>query len=164
MNKVYKVIWNASIGAWVATSEIAKSKTKTKSKTLNVSAAVLSGVICFAPNAFAGTNTEGGIGQGTSISGTTSCREGSANTANQKDIAIGCGAQTQDRTGSNIANRNNPYNNSTGAYAGAMKQGGAISVGTGAVVEKGLGTAIGSYATTLLVERVKTTSMMRLAK
>ncbi|MEP7598433.1 trimeric autotransporter adhesin Ata, partial [Acinetobacter baumannii] len=32
--------------------------------------------------------------------------------------------------------------------AGAMKQGGAISVGTGAVVEKGLGTAIGSYATT----------------
>nr|HCA4928358.1 trimeric autotransporter adhesin Ata [Acinetobacter baumannii] len=141
-------IWNASIGAWVATSEIAKSKTKTKSKTLNVSAAVLSGVICFAPNAFAGTNTEGGIGQGTSISGTTSCREGSANTANQKDIAIGCGAQTQDRTGSNIANRNNPYNNSTGAYAGAMKQGGAISVGTGAVVEKGLGTAIGSYATT----------------
>ena len=29
-----------------------------------------------------------------------------------------------------------------------MKQGGAISVGTGAVVEKGLGTAIGSYATT----------------
>lgn len=148
MNKVYKVIWNASIGAWVATSEIAKSKTKTKSKTLYVSAAVLSGVICFAPNAFAGTNTEGGIGQGTSISGTTSCREGSANTANQKDIAIGCGAQTQDRTGSNIANRNNPYNNSTGAYAGAMKQGGAISVGTGAVVEKGLGTAIGSYATT----------------
>ncbi|MDC5328054.1 trimeric autotransporter adhesin Ata [Acinetobacter baumannii] len=148
MNKVYKVIWNALIGAWVATSEIAKSKTKTKSKTLNVSAAVLSGVICFAPNAFAGTNTEGGIGQGTSISGTTSCREGNANTANQKDIAIGCGAQTQDRTGSNIANRNNPYNNSTGAYAGAMKQGGAISVGTGAVVEKGLGTAIGSYATT----------------
>ncbi|XZW39134.1 trimeric autotransporter adhesin Ata [Acinetobacter baumannii] len=148
MNKVYKVIWNASIGAWVATSEIAKSKTKTKSKTLNVSAAVLSGVICFAPNAFAGTNTEGGIGQGTSISGTTSCREGNANTANQKDIAIGCGAQTQDRTGSNIANRNNPYNNSTGAYAGAIKQGGAISVGTGAVVEKGLGTAIGSYATT----------------
>ncbi|MDV7457774.1 trimeric autotransporter adhesin Ata [Acinetobacter baumannii] len=148
MNKVYKVIWNASIGAWVATSEIAKSKTKTKSKTLNLSAAVLSGVICFAPNAFAGTNTEGGVGQGTSISGATSCREGSANTANQKDIAIGCGAQTQDRTGSNIANRNNPYNNSTGAYAGAMKQGGAISVGTGAVVEKGLGTAIGSYAKT----------------
>ncbi|MBJ9426080.1 trimeric autotransporter adhesin Ata [Acinetobacter seifertii] len=148
MNKVYKVIWNASIGAWVATSEIAKGKTKTKSKTLNASAIILTSLISFAPNAFAGTNTEGGVGQGTSISGTTSCREGNASTANQKDVAIGCGAQTQDRTGSNIANRNNPYNNSTGAYAGAMKQGGAISVGTGAIVEKGLGTAIGSYATT----------------
>ncbi|NUF84456.1 trimeric autotransporter adhesin Ata [Acinetobacter seifertii] len=148
MNKVYTVIWNASIGAWVATSEIAKGKTKTKSKTLNASAIILTSLISFTPNAFAGTNTEGGVGLGTSISGTTSCREGNASTANQKDVAIGCGAQTQDRTGSNIANRNNPYNNSTGAYAGAMKQGGAISVGTGAVVEKGLGTAIGSYATT----------------
>ncbi len=148
MNKVYKVIWNALIGAWVATSEIAKGKTKTKSKTLNASAIILTSLISFTPNAFAGTNTEGGAGQGTSISGTTSCREGNASTANEKDVAIGCGAQTQDRTGSNIANRNNPYNNSTGAYAGAMKQGGAISVGTGAVVEKGLGTAIGSYATT----------------
>ncbi|WP_151761702.1 trimeric autotransporter adhesin Ata [Acinetobacter seifertii] len=148
MNKVYKVIWNASIGAWVATSEIAKGKTKTKSKTLNASAIILTSLISFTPNAFAGTNTEGGVGQGTSISGTTSCREGNASTANEKDVAIGCGAQTQDRTGSNIANRNNPYNNSTGAYAGAMKQGGAISVGTGAVVEKVLGTAIGSYATT----------------
>ncbi|WP_151789294.1 trimeric autotransporter adhesin Ata [Acinetobacter seifertii] len=148
MNKVYKVIWNASIGAWVATSEIAKGKTKTKSKTLNASAIILTSLISFTPNAFAGTNTEGGVGQGTSISGITSCREGNASTANKKDVAIGCGAQTQDRTGSNIANRNNPYNNSTGAYAGAMKQGGAISVGTGAIVEKGLGTAIGSYATT----------------
>ena len=31
MNKIYRVIWNASLGAWVAVSELAKSKTKTKS-------------------------------------------------------------------------------------------------------------------------------------
>ncbi|WP_416667943.1 ESPR-type extended signal peptide-containing protein [Acinetobacter baumannii] len=125
MNKVYKVIWNASIGAWVATSEIAKSKTKTKSKTLNLSAAVLSGVICFAPNAFAGTNTEGGIGQGTSISGTTSCREGSANTANQKDIAIGCGAQTPA-----MALENAPFVAGKYTYAvGAAYHGGENAVG-----------------------------------
>ena len=31
MNKVYRVIWNASLGAWVAVSELAKSHTKTKS-------------------------------------------------------------------------------------------------------------------------------------
>ncbi|QHI20262.1 hypothetical protein AhaeAN3_09950 [Acinetobacter haemolyticus] len=33
MNKVYKVVWNASLGVWVAVSEIAKGNTKSKSKT-----------------------------------------------------------------------------------------------------------------------------------
>ncbi|WP_312050265.1 ESPR-type extended signal peptide-containing protein, partial [Acinetobacter courvalinii] len=146
MNKVYKVVWNASIGAWVATSELAKSKTKTKSKILNLSAAVLVGAISFSPAAFAASGIGGGTGSGTSISGT--CNEGMASTANGKDVAIGCGAKTQDSTSTNIANRQNPYNNSTGAFAGTMKQGGSIALGTGATTEKGLGTAIGSYATT----------------
>ncbi|USA51290.1 ESPR-type extended signal peptide-containing protein [Acinetobacter sp. C26G] len=39
MNKVYKLVWNASIGVWVAVSELAKSKVK--SKTIKVSAAVI---------------------------------------------------------------------------------------------------------------------------
>ncbi|MGN5765348.1 ESPR-type extended signal peptide-containing protein, partial [Acinetobacter calcoaceticus] len=149
MNKVYKVVWNASIGAWVATSELAKSKTKTKSKISNLTAAVLVGAISFSPAVFAASGIDNGGGAGTSISGSTmNCREGAANTANGKDIAIGCAAKTLDSTSSNIANRQNPYNNSTGAFAGAMKQGGSVAVGTGATTEKGLSTAIGSYATT----------------
>jgi len=153
MNKVYKVVWNASIGAWVATSELAKSKTKTKSKISNLTAAVLVGAISFSPAAFAAQNIGGGSGSGTSISGTDSgrdsiCAEGVASTSGTRDIAIGCGAKTQGTGVSNIANRQNPYNNSTGAFAGAMKQGGAISLGTGATTEQNFGTAIGSYATT----------------
>ncbi|MCR4531136.1 trimeric autotransporter adhesin Ata [Acinetobacter venetianus] len=147
MNKVYKVVWNASLGAWVATSELAKSKTKTKSKILNLSAAVLVGAISFSPTAFAATNIGGGSGSGTSISGDR-CGEGTANTSGSRDIAIGCGAQTQGTGISNIANRQNPYNNSTGAFAGAQKQGGSISLGTGATTQNNFGTAIGSYATT----------------
>ncbi|MFK4048370.1 trimeric autotransporter adhesin Ata [Acinetobacter venetianus] len=147
MNKVYKVVWNASLGAWVATSELAKSKTKTKSKILNLSAAVLVGAISFSPTAFAATNIGGGSGSGTSISGDR-CGEGTANTSGSRDIAIGCGAQTQGTGVSNIANRQNPYNNSTGAFAGAQKQGGSISLGTGATTQNNFGTAIGSYATT----------------
>ena len=147
MNKVYKVVWNASIGAWVATSELAKSKTKTKSNVLNLSAAILAGAISFSPAAFAATNTEGGVGSGTSISGNR-CAEGVASTSGNRDVAIGCGAQTQGTGNSNIANRQNPYNNSTGAFAGAMKQGGSLSLGTGSTVEQNFGTAIGSYATT----------------
>ncbi len=65
MNKVYKVVWNASIGAWVATSELAKSKTKTKSKILNLSAAVLVGAISFSPAAFAASGIDNGGGAGT---------------------------------------------------------------------------------------------------
>ena len=34
MNKIYKIVWNASLGAWVAVSEIAKGKTKTNSGTV----------------------------------------------------------------------------------------------------------------------------------
>ena len=30
MNKVYKLVWNASLGIWVAVSELAKSRTKSK--------------------------------------------------------------------------------------------------------------------------------------
>ena len=30
MNKVYKVVWNASLGIWVAVSELAKGKTKSR--------------------------------------------------------------------------------------------------------------------------------------
>ncbi|EPF75676.1 ESPR domain-containing protein [Acinetobacter rudis] len=28
MNKVYRIVWNASLGAWVAVSELAKLKGK----------------------------------------------------------------------------------------------------------------------------------------
>ncbi len=34
MNKIYKIVWNASLGAWVAVSEIAKGKTKVNSGTV----------------------------------------------------------------------------------------------------------------------------------
>src|SRR5699024_1646601 len=43
MKRMYKVVWKGSLGAWVAVSEIAKSKTKTKSiKSIVISLAALS--------------------------------------------------------------------------------------------------------------------------
>ena len=32
MNKIYKVIWNATLGTWVAVSELAKGKTKSSNE------------------------------------------------------------------------------------------------------------------------------------
>ena len=43
MNQVYKVVWNASLGAWVAVSELAKNKTKTRT-VKSIAATILLGV------------------------------------------------------------------------------------------------------------------------
>ncbi len=48
MNKIYKVIWNATLLAWVAVSELAKGKTKSttsKSKAKSLSSSVIVGGI-----------------------------------------------------------------------------------------------------------------------
>ncbi|WP_323052801.1 ESPR domain-containing protein [Acinetobacter sp. WCHAc060025] len=34
VNKIYRVIWNTSLGIWMAVSELAKSNTKSKSQTV----------------------------------------------------------------------------------------------------------------------------------
>ena len=46
MNRIYRVVWNASIGAWVAVSENAKSKTKTKTvKVVSVAITIASSAV-----------------------------------------------------------------------------------------------------------------------
>ncbi|WP_139852356.1 ESPR domain-containing protein [Acinetobacter pullicarnis] len=52
MNKVYRVIWNASLGAWVAVSELAKSKSKSTAKTVG-SIVTIIGIVSFSADAFA---------------------------------------------------------------------------------------------------------------
>ncbi|MCU4413959.1 YadA-like family protein [Acinetobacter sp. WU_MDCI_Axc73] len=53
MNKVYRVIWNASLGAWVAVSELAKSKSKSKSVKKTAQIAIVATTIAFAVSAHA---------------------------------------------------------------------------------------------------------------
>jgi len=43
MNQIYKIVWNASLGAWVAVSELAKNKTKTRT-VKSIAATILLGV------------------------------------------------------------------------------------------------------------------------
>ncbi|MFW1646139.1 beta strand repeat-containing protein, partial [Acinetobacter guillouiae] len=47
MNKIYKVIWNATLSAWVAVSELAKGKTKSSKVTGIIGAATVSLMITF---------------------------------------------------------------------------------------------------------------------
>ena len=46
MNRIYRIVWNTSIGAWVAVSENAKSKTKTKTvKVVSVAITIASSAV-----------------------------------------------------------------------------------------------------------------------
>jgi xanthine/uracil permease len=59
MNKVYRVIWNESLGAWVAVSEITKSKGKKSNKAIK-SGVLVSSLVLFAGNAIAAPYPAGG--------------------------------------------------------------------------------------------------------
>ncbi|WP_213062856.1 ESPR-type extended signal peptide-containing protein, partial [Acinetobacter piscicola] len=61
MNKIYKVIWNATLGTWVAVSELAKGKTKSSKITGIVGAATVSLMVTFSPDVFAVYEAGGGI-------------------------------------------------------------------------------------------------------
>lgn len=55
MNKIYKVIWNATLGTWVAVSELAKGKTKSSKVTTILSATTISLMVTLSPEVIANT-------------------------------------------------------------------------------------------------------------
>ncbi|WP_445116946.1 ESPR-type extended signal peptide-containing protein [Acinetobacter sp. WZC-1] len=157
MNKIYKVIWSTTLGAWVAVSEMAKTKTRSTTKSVKVSAvAGVVGMISFAPGAFAASGIDGGAasGGGTAISSCTTAST-QASTSNDRAIAIGCGTTT---TGINtsLIDRGNPANNSTttGNVAGVafngspntLASGGGVAIGTGATAGTPTTIALGTQA------------------
>lgn len=68
MNKIYRVIWNKSLGVWIAVSEIAKSKTKSNGRSSIVASGVVAAMVSFSPLAFAETGNTGGTASVTSSS------------------------------------------------------------------------------------------------
>ncbi|MCF9035518.1 ESPR domain-containing protein, partial [Acinetobacter nectaris] len=88
MNQVYKIIWNVSLGVWVAVSEAAKAKTK--SKTVGA-VSLLTSIVVFLPGAFAQVGTTGGTGGGTAISSCTGNNQANSGT-DPSNIVIGCSA------------------------------------------------------------------------
>ncbi|AOA57871.1 ESPR-type extended signal peptide-containing protein [Acinetobacter larvae] len=151
MNKVYRVVWNASLGAWVAVSELAKSKSKSTTKSI-VNAVALAGLVSFSADAFAAASN-GGSGSGTVISSCTATSGGdkAANSVGSNSVAIGCNAEAGSNNG--IYDRKNPYNQKRPGASGTnwvSGTGGNTAIGSGASAgmnDTGLATAIGTYAT-----------------
>ncbi|RKG34776.1 ESPR-type extended signal peptide-containing protein, partial [Acinetobacter rongchengensis] len=96
MNKIYKVIWNATLGTWVAVSELAKGKTKSSKITSIVGAATVSLMVTFSPEAIAAYTTAGGtsstatgIAIGNTSGGTGGAGAGTTQSNAVEVIAIG---------------------------------------------------------------------------
>ncbi|MFW1749033.1 ESPR-type extended signal peptide-containing protein [Acinetobacter guillouiae] len=132
MNKIYKVIWNATLSAWVAVSELAKGKTKSSKITGSVGAVVaIVGAISFSPDAFAGGYSAGGgnINAACSSTSTTTGQTGA--------IAIGGGSQAPCAS--------QPYATAIGNNAQAASRG-SIAIGSGAYANSNENTLDGKGA------------------
>lgn len=130
MNKIYKVIWNATLSAWVAVSELAKGKTKSSKVTGIIGAATVSLMVAFSPEAMANTidmQAQGNKNDADCVSG--------GNTTVYK-------AQTNGTTGA-ITDGSGTYSTVAGCNASGGGVLGATAYGSYAKVTGKGGTALG---------------------
>ena len=163
MNKVYKVIWNATLGTWVAVSELAKGKTKSSKVTGIVGATTVALMVTFSSGAMAAWtngsgggagNTTGGFTTGTSTSGIAIGSEAGvsrASASGANSVAIGTNANA---TGtSNISLGTNAFSGSVvspvaDADALGVAGGGQIAIGSNSKTDTVGSIAIGANAVT----------------
>ena len=132
MNKIYKVIWNATLSAWVAVSELAKGKTKSSKTTGSVGAVVaIVGAISFSPDVLAGGYSAGGGNIN------AACNNTSTTTGQTGAIAIGGGSQAPCAS--------QPYATAIGNNAQAASRG-SIAIGSGAYANSNENTLDGKGA------------------
>ncbi|TCM66655.1 trimeric autotransporter adhesin, partial [Acinetobacter calcoaceticus] len=103
MNKIYRVIWNASIGAWVAVSELAKSQTKTKSLKISAGSKSASnqlrlimtvmGVWVFTGSAFADTAPRTVVAAGNGLTALCAGASDTLQVSGLNPVALGCGSK-----------------------------------------------------------------------
>ncbi|MCT9980884.1 hypothetical protein M2R48_21440, partial [Acinetobacter sp. I-MWF] len=123
MNRIYKVIWNATLLAWVAVSELAKGKTKSSKVTGIIGAATVSLMITFSSDAIAVV-----------VSGDTSCVGGSTTTVG----TINPGATVAPTDGSGT------YSLVVGCSAKGNSLNSATALGSFAEITGVAGTAVGN--------------------
>lgn len=146
MNKVFKTVWNASLGVWVAVSETASSQKKGSNKLKKAAAnAVATVVVGAAAVASTGAMAEYGnvTGSGGIAIGSVS---GLANATGDNTIAIGTNASASGQGATAIGtNTNADGQNSTAVGQNAVALEGSLSVGGYSSASNG-STAMGTGA------------------
>ncbi|QIO10243.1 ESPR-type extended signal peptide-containing protein [Acinetobacter lanii] len=139
MNKIYKVIWNAALGTWVAVSELAKGKTKSSKVKAIVGTASIGLMVTFSADAGAAW-----------ISG--SANTGTAyGTASATGVALG--SSTSNKAAASGENSIALGNNSNAVGNNAISLGGVSTDGTtisfGDLGESYNGSVVARYSTSL---------------
>ncbi|NHC05021.1 hypothetical protein G9F31_14875, partial [Acinetobacter sp. 187] len=139
MNKIYKVIWNATLGTWVAVSELAKGKTKSSKVKAIVGTVSIGLMVTFSADAGAAW-----------ISG--SANTGTAyGTASATGVALG--SSTSNKAAASGENSIALGNNSNAVGNNAISLGGVSTDGTtisfGALGESYNGSVVARYSTSL---------------
>ena len=136
MNRIYKVIWNSETEQWVAASELAHAKGKSKSKNLKRLAALglcgmLAGTAAAAiPEGVAQSPTDVAVGTGSEAKGTYSTAYGETAKANTVfATALGSSAQAQGQSAIAVGREANAQSDDTVAVGGK-----AAAAATNAVV------------------------------
>ncbi|MDM1720118.1 ESPR-type extended signal peptide-containing protein [Acinetobacter towneri] len=150
MNKVFKTVWNASLGVWVAVSETAagqkKGSNKLKKAAANAVATVVVGAAAVASTgAMAYTN-----GHGTAASGgiAIGAENGSAN-AQEESVAIGKSASATEQGGIAVGAMAEAKEQGTIAigYTSKAQEIGAVAFGSNANAQGANSIALGTSAT-----------------
>ncbi len=153
MNKVFKTVWNASLGVWVAVSETAagqkKGSNKLKKAAANAVATVVVGAAAVASTgAIAYTNGYGAVSGAGSIAIGSSSGNSDAQAKQQGAVAIGEGAQALDIDAVSIGKESRALisgNIAIGASAQAVEES-TIAIGSSAYASKKQSIAIGESA------------------
>ncbi|CAG4898710.1 ESPR-type extended signal peptide-containing protein [Paraburkholderia gardini] len=146
MNKVHKSVWNESVGAWVAASELSTAKKKGSSRRARVAAVVLgAGAVSVAPAAFAGAIVNcAGNGTDAASSQWMNAADGSSWNGEAWGGAIGSMGEGECGGGSGVVM--SEYNSGNGGVSGSSAY---ITVGQTAYNGAGVVTLYGPGGITL---------------
>ncbi|OTG85103.1 hypothetical protein B9T27_02500 [Acinetobacter sp. ANC 4648] len=103
MNNIYKVIWNATLGTWIAVSELAKAKTKSSKVTAIIGTATIFLMVSLSPAAMAtGMHDDDPHSSGQNWKINTG-KTGTGTVSGNSSTAVGSGDEVKFIAGNNIA-------------------------------------------------------------
>lgn len=137
MNHIYKIVWNASLGAWVAVSELAKSHTKTKSvKASVVLISAIVGSVALPAHADLIYDSNGNIVSVNPANPSTNASVNSGETGDKNNVVIGKNAKTDHLPNSDPTQPTITTDNAVVLGTNSFVQGlNSIAIGMGATVK-----------------------------